>query len=264
MTILHPPLGPVKLTDDRQFYPEYVLPVQVNERLLAQNRGALALVLNALYGLRRDLSGEWTIRDFLHYLEPFKISVRAIRAALADGLIECTGFDNYGRGRPLKLFRVPSYHDAVRAIHPERFDTIIDPLDMGDLESVHTLRIGMHRELIRREEAKTRQHGRSPSFSRKFLAKRLRVHRATSRRYDRPAGIYTIPQYKYTDVVETADLPAHAASGCQSLRAIDPITHEILKYGPLKRSLAEHWQRRGWRVVLVTQLTNIYTLRGAA
>lgn len=254
------PTGAVKLDDGRLFYPEYVLPVQVNERLLKQGRGALALVLNALYGLREDITGEWTIRDFLAHLEPFKISARAIRAALADGLIECTGFDRYGRGRPIKLFRLPTYQQACWAIYPEAHDPIVDPLQPGDLASVHTLRIAMHRELIRREETKTRKHGLYPSFSRKFLAKRLRVHRATSRRYDGPAGVYAAPRFKIDEVIDVGELPIEAQPGPQKLRRINPHDLTDWKDGPVKRSLAAFWQRQGYRVVLVTQLTNVYTL----
>lgn len=264
MDILHPPDAAVKLNSDRMFYPEYVLPVQVNERLLQQGRGALALVLNALYGLREDLSGELTIRDFLALLQPFGISARAIRCALADGLIECTGVDVYGRGRPIKLFRVPTYQDACRAIHPGHYDPIIDPLQPGDLETVCTLRIAMHREFIQRKETESRKHGLQPSFSRKYLAQRLGVHRATVRRYDRPAGIYAIKKYKIVDVLDAGDLPESIERGPIWLQARHPEDHQVVKEGPIKRSLAEHWQRQGWRVVICQQLTNEYTRRLAA
>ena len=264
MNILPPPDEAVKLNNDRYFYPEYVLPVQVNERLLQQGRGALALVLNALYGLRLDITGCWTIRDFLAALEPFNISARAIRVALADGLIECEGVEVYGRGRPFKLFRVPTYQDACRAIHPGHYETIVDPLQPGDLATVCTLRIAMHREFVDRKEKEMRKHGRSPSISRQYMAARLGVHRATVRRYDKPAGIYVIYKHKINDVVDVDELPESMPRGRQWLQARDPVDNRVVKEGRIKRSLAQHWQRLGWRVVLIEQLTNEYTRRRAA
>lgn len=228
------------------------LPNSLREALLRANLGDAALLLDAclMSGLR--VGKRFTLRKIrmLFIQENIHVTDGVLRRGLGCGIFSGRKLKSDRRGRPEIEYTMPEVLPLVNH-YADGVWSPCDELDRADFESLKAYRLALHREFIYR---------RPGVYSRAFLAERLGVGKATTRNYDRAAGVEVNERFNERRIdhyQNWGDLVRAARKGREWLRlkfADGTVRDMPLKVGIVWRYIQEA------AVYLVTQITNEYSL----
>lgn len=188
----------------------------VREWLLGHELAALARVLDGLYAVGIKPNACFTELQACQKLAQLKVGRRSIMTALKASIGDSAVFDSplyppesanaanrsddlnnscemsrgamrvkiLKRGRPARLYRMPSPNDIAEKIGIKT--TVSDVVPTHDFASARAYRQALHKQLLER---------RPGHYTRAWLGTRLGVSRWTTRRYEKAANLYVKPAY---------------------------------------------------------------------
>lgn len=241
------------LTDVRSLNPVKLgngLPNVTRDELTKQKRVNFALLVDSLIHNQQD-GGRFTA-DELQIITG--LSVHTIRIALDDELITCTEKTTSKRGRPTKIYTIPTCDNIRVTVTPGQYG-MSDKLPAWAYESITNYRKARYYMLIARGSKYIAN--RAVQYSRKLLTQIIGVSKSTLIRYEDMLNMTIIRNIQQTQVTR------------QSLRYM-PVGQtgawiEIKKEGIWRRypamwSLAKKALEAGLEIFLYQWLPNEYSL----
>lgn len=220
------------------------------EELLQAGKGYTAMIADALYSAGFPAGASFSAADAITALKPLGTPLKAIRAGLYHRIFK-------PRGRRHIAFTMPEPNEARIAVGASVL-RIRDNLPTSAFKSLKAYRQALHHALIKRRPGK---------YTRGLLAKRLGVSKQTTRNYDRASGHKVEPQLTRTPLLayDIENLPAQKVKLKKRRSWLGKIDSEgfIVAYAPSVKAIALKWIKEGFKVEILEQTANHYSLNSA-
>jgi hypothetical protein len=234
------------------------LPNSVREALLGADLGDSALLLDAMIRCRYKTGKIFTRKQLLDSLREngLKVPDGVIQRGLDEKVFvvgKILALGTKRRGRPTLAYHMPAIADLVRT-WCWGVDTASDRLCETDFVSLKAYRIALHREFINRDPG---------DYSRAFLGRRLGVSEATTRNYDKLAGITVTERKKEHLIGEDWRSVFDFKPGRAIYRWLKIVVDDGLQFCcKFSAETVRLWKDRA-KIYVVVQLTNSYSCGGA-
>jgi hypothetical protein len=214
------------------------------ENLLQQNRGYVALVVDALYFLGLEEYATFSLAEVLRLLSPFGTSPKLVALALRDVVFQPVGRRN-------RLYTLPPASTVRKAAGASSDISARDLLPQEAFASLHAYRLYYHHALIARGRA---------NHHRARLAARLGVTKQTTRHYDRKLRHIVTAWYSSKRLTEKiyADLEKNGRPHWKYRLFIK--YKDMVFFAPARRQIADLWRSRGAAVEVREQVGNLYEI----
>lgn len=224
------------------------------EHMLQRDKGATALLLDAMYSLDYNLSQYYTVAEIMFKCQELGISERLIRSALKDPVFRRGTRDT--NGRPAIMYRLPSPLQVRTWYMLYDVSEHSDMLPMIAFTNVPTYRRYLHGAMIARL---TIANGGRFKLARATMAARLAVTVDTIRKYERTFRIDVLAHITHTalNVFDFDKLPPVNTYDHSQFLLITRTDGTTRRY-PLIAGIAKAAYNAGHKVIKCKQCANLY------